>query len=172
MRAKTVALGGCLAALSVLFLYLGSVLPTGKVVLLTVASLCVGVAVVQLRVSQVWVLYAAVSILALLLVPDKLVAILYAVCLGNYPIIKLYIEKLGKLPLEWGCKLVCYAAYAAVVYLLYCIVLGNVLDVRYGLWVVFLGGAVVFVLYDLAFSLFMTEATRRFPKIFQSGAKR
>mgnify|MGYP000424525421 CR=1 FL=1 len=172
MKAKTIAFGGCLAALSVLFLYLASVFPTGKVVLLAVASFCIGVAVVQMRVPQVWVLYGAVSILALLLVPDKLVAILYAVCLGNYPIVKLYIEKLGKLVLEWGCKLACYVVYAALAYLLYCTVLGNVLDIPYALWLVFLGGAVVFVLYDLAFSLFMTEVSRRFPKIFQSGAKR
>ena len=167
MRAKPVALGGSLAALSVLFLYLGSILPTGQIVLLAAASFCVGIAVAKLRVSYALVLYAAVSILALLLIPDKLVSVLYAVCLGNYPIVKLYIEKLEKLPLEWVCKIGAYVVYAAAVYGIYELLLGGLPELQYALWVVFAAGAAVFVIYDLAFSLFMTEIRHRLPKLFQ-----
>lgn len=166
MSAKPIALGGSLAALSVLFLYFASILPTGRIVMLAAASLCMGLAVVKMRVSQALVLYAAVSVLALVLVPDKLVGILYAVCLGNYPIVKLYIEKLGKLPVEWGCKIAVYAIYAAVVYVLYRLLFGDLPDMAFALWMVFAAGAAVFVVYDLAFSLFMTEAARRLPKFF------
>lgn len=169
MKAKPIALGGCLAAVSVLFLYLASVLPTGRLALLAAASLCVGLAVIYMQASRAVVMYAAVSALALLLLPDKTVAVWYIVCLGNYPIVKCWIERLGKLPLEWICKLLCYAVYAAMLYGAYHLLMGGIPAMPYALWLIVLLGAAVFAGYDLVFSLCMTEALRRFPNGLFTG---
>ena len=169
MRAKPIALGGCLAAVSVLFLYLASVLPTGRLALLAAASLCVGLAVMELRLSGAALLYAAVSVLGLLLLPDKTIAAWYVVFFGNYPIVKQWIERIHNLLPEWVCKGICYTAYAGALYGAYHLLLGGIPAMPYALWIVVLLGAAAFVLYDLAFSLLITELLRRFPNGLFAG---
>ena len=97
--AKYIAMGGVFAALAVVIMCLGTIIPVATfvcpmacMVLLTVVYRLTGV-----RIAWAW--YAAVSILSLLLGPDKEAASVF-LFLGYYPIIKPWIDK-SRLAFLW-----------------------------------------------------------------------
>ena len=92
--AKRAALCGIFAAVSVVLLYLGSVtvLDLSAVVICAVITMIVKV---ELGGSPYpWVFAAVTGILALLLLPSKLLAVEYILIGGIYPLIKAAFEKL------------------------------------------------------------------------------
>lgn len=86
-----VALGGVTAALAVLFLSLGTVIPLTTFVWPMACMLLLCLVLPRLG-SMAWTWYTAVAILGTLLSPDKEAAALF-VFLGWYPIVKKPIEK-------------------------------------------------------------------------------
>ena len=97
--AKQMALGGILAALAVVIMSLGGLIPVATY---TIPMLC---AILQYTVLRfcgtriAWAWYGTVSILSLLLGPDKEAAAVF-VFLGYYPILKPRMDKM-KLPWLW-----------------------------------------------------------------------
>ena len=96
-EARRVALGGMLAALAVVLMGLGGLIPVATYV---VPMLCI--LLLQLvqegcgrRIAWAW--YAAVAVLGLLMCPDKEAAAVFA-ALGYYPIVK---PKLDSCRLSW-----------------------------------------------------------------------
>jgi len=97
--AKQIALGGILAALAVVIMSLGGLIPVATY---TIPMLC---AILQYTVLRfcgsriAWAWYGTVSILSLLLGPDKEAAAVF-VFLGYYPILKPRMDQM-KLPWLW-----------------------------------------------------------------------
>ena len=115
--ATNVALGGVMAALSVVIMTMGGMIPIATyvcpmlcaVVLLFVKSAC------GTRIGWVW--YIAVSILSLLFSPDKEAAAVF-LALGYYPLIQAKMESLP-FALLWKCiffNVVTFCLYAALLY--------------------------------------------------------
>ena len=97
--AKQIALGGILAALAVVIMSLGGLIPIATY---TIPMLCLILQFVVLQLCGrriAWAWYGAVSILSLLMGPDKEAAAVF-VFLGYYPILKPRMDKL-KLPWLW-----------------------------------------------------------------------
>lgn len=98
-QARKTALGGMLAALAVVLMTMGGMIPVATyvvpmicmLILKLVASLC------GIRIAWAW--YGAVTLLGLLLCPDKEAASVFA-ALGYYPIVKPRLDK-TKLPWLW-----------------------------------------------------------------------
>ena len=89
MRSKAypVALGGMLAAVAVVLMSIGTVLPVATYAA-PVLCMMVGQVVLKICGSRIaWAWYGAVAILSLLLAPDKEAAAVFLV-LGYYPIVK------------------------------------------------------------------------------------
>ena len=89
MRNRTypIALGGMLAAASVVIMSVGTIVPVATYAA-PVVCMIVGQVVLKLCGSRIaWAWYAAVTILSALLAPDKEAAAVFAV-LGYYPILK------------------------------------------------------------------------------------
>ena len=105
-KVSRVALGGVLAALSLVLLYLSALAPTGRIGIVAVAGLVPAVGVVSGGLGTGFLCYGAAGILGLILVPDKGCALLYAAFFGLYPMVKSAVERLRKLPLELLLKLV------------------------------------------------------------------
>ena len=110
--AKNVALGGVMAALAVVIMCMGTLIPVATfvcpmacMVLLTIVKQNTGV-----RIAWAW--YGAVSVLSLLLAPDKEAAAVF-VFLGYYPIVKPWFDR-RKLPFIW--KLVFFNASILIMY--------------------------------------------------------
>ena len=99
MRSKAypVALGGMLAAVAVVFMSIGTVLPVATYAA-PVLCMMVGQVVLKICGSRIaWAWYGAVAILSLLLAPDKEAAAVFLV-LGYYPIVK---PKLDRIKGKW-----------------------------------------------------------------------
>lgn len=92
---KNIALCGILAALAIGMMYLGEFTPLDLSLLLVCALLTVLV-VIETGNKLAWVYAAVTSVLALIILPNKLYAIEYIVFSAMYPIIKGYAERLPK----------------------------------------------------------------------------
>lgn len=110
--ASGIALAGVTAALAVVVMCLGTLIPM-------TTFLCP--AIILLTLEQVrrscgnrlaWAWYGAVAVLSLLLAPDKEAAVLLAV-LGYYPMVK---PRLDALPLELLWKLLLFNSSTALMY--------------------------------------------------------
>ena len=119
-QSRKAALCGMMAALSVVILCLGGMIPLATFACPMLAMLCLIPVVCEYGAGTAMLLYSAASILALLLGPDKEIALLY-VFLGWYPGVR---PRLGIIPrsVRWAVKsalftLAVVAMYALVLHL-------------------------------------------------------
>ena len=168
--ARTLALGGVLLAVSVTLVLLASVIPTGKLALLSLASFTVAIVVMESGPGTAWIYYLASSLLLFILVANKAVLLVYILFFGFYGIVKYYAERgsrNGRLRhlAEMAAKLAVFAVCAPASALATSVVTGIALDQVLGKLEEKLAGMVwpltililvlVFLVYDLAFTLFI-----------------
>ena len=111
-KSYPVALGGVLAALAVVVMTLGGLIPVATYVCPMICGLML-FAVKLLCGDRIgWAWYGAVSVLCLLLGPDKEAAAVF-MALGYYPIIQ---PKLEKLPFTWLWKMLLFNAASLLLY--------------------------------------------------------
>ena len=102
-KASSVALGGVLAALAVVIMCMGTIIPVATYVCPAICML-LGQVVLKICGGRVaWAWYGAVALLSVLLAPDKEAAAVFA-ALGYYPMVKPRLEK-RKLPWLWKAAL-------------------------------------------------------------------
>jgi hypothetical protein len=98
-NAYPIALGGMLAAVAVVLMSIGTIIPIATYAV-PVLCMVVGQLVLKLCGSRIaWAWYGAVAILSLLLAPDREAAAVF-VALGYYPIVKPKLEK-KRFPWLW-----------------------------------------------------------------------
>ena len=117
--AKFVALGGVMAALAVVVMAMGTLIPVATFVcpMVCIVLLTVVLRMTNRRISWAW--YGAVSVLSLLLAPDKEAAAVF-VFLGYYPIVKPWFDK-RKLAFLWKLMLFnlsIFAMYSILIWVL------------------------------------------------------
>ena len=149
MKSKQMALCGLLTALAVVLMILAGAVGIGTFAgpVLAVAALLP--VLEEYGPKAAALTYAAAAILALLLVPEPELAMVYA-AFGWYPILRPRIAALPSLPVRIGCRL---AVYALAVFALYGVVVR-----LFGLTAVLdeLGGAMLtVVLAVLGFAVFL-----------------
>ena len=112
--AYAVALGGVLAALAVVVMSLGTIIPVATYICPMVCMLLAQVVRQTCGSRYGWAWYGAVAILSLLLAADKEAAAVFA-ALGYYPLVKPRFERIRSPVLRGLCKLLlCNAAVAAM----------------------------------------------------------
>lgn len=87
MKSKMMAMGGVMAALAVVIMCMGGLIPVATFVCPLICCLILQFISGMLKTRMCWVWYAVVSVLSLLLGPDKEAAAVF-VFLGYYPIIR------------------------------------------------------------------------------------
>ena len=112
--AKEMALGGVLAALAVVIMCLGGMIPLATFVCPMLCCLMVQLVKTLCGDRIAWAWYGAVAILSALMGPDKEAAAVF-VFLGYYPIIK---PKMDKMPWKWLWKLLYFNAVILLLYTL------------------------------------------------------
>lgn len=118
--AYSVALGGVLAALAVVVMNLGTVIPVATYIC---PMLCMVFLQVVLRVCGgriAWAWYGAVALLSLMMAPDKEAAAVFA-ALGYYPMVKPRMEKTRQ---PWLWKALFFNAVILILYWLLISLLG------------------------------------------------
>ncbi|MBQ9964586.1 MAG: hypothetical protein IJP14_05650 [Clostridia bacterium] len=152
-----VALGGILSALSLLILCL-TIFPFATYALPPLAGIALIPLVIECGKKWAFLAYAAVSLLALLIVPDMEAKLLFVAFFGYYPIIKAVFESFHSRLLEWVTKLAVFNGAVVGAYLLLSLlglplddfrIAGVALPLSAFLLAFLLMGNVIFVLYDL-----------------------
>lgn len=110
--AASVALGGVFAALAVVIMSLGGLIPAATFVCPMLSMLLLSVVRKQCGNRIAWAWYGAVAILGVLLGPDKEAAAVF-VFLGYYPILK---TKMDTLPCKWLWKTMLFNAAILTMY--------------------------------------------------------
>ena len=114
---------GIVAALCVALMLLGAVIPIAMFIAPAVAGFLSATVCVECGMQMALTAYAAVSLLALLFVPDKEVALIFTVLLGYYPLAKPKFERIRPALLRCVCKLLlCNGAVLAMYGLIYLLV--------------------------------------------------
>lgn len=112
--AKMIALGGIMAALAVVIMSLGGLIPVATYVCPMLCAIILNIVVKMCGSRIAWAWYGAVSLLSLLLGPDKEAAAVF-LFIGYYPIIK---PKMDRLPGRWLWKAVLFNCAVLVMYAL------------------------------------------------------
>ena len=148
---------GIVAALCVALMLLGAVIPIAMFIAPAVAGFLVATVCVECGMQLALTTYAAVSLLALLFVPDKEVALIFVFLLGYYPLAKPKFERIRPAVLRIVCKLLlCNGAVLAMYGLVFLLVPAGSIsqELRTTALAVSLAtlvmGNVAFVLYDRA----------------------
>ncbi len=153
-----------MAALSVVVLYIASVLPTLKLTVCLVASAIVCITMIKYGARGAVVLYLATSVVSLIISPDKTVAFGYLLFFGNYPIIKAFIENIHNLKAEWIVKIILFSAYTVVAFMAMTIFFSGIINFPYSKIFIFVAAVAAAAVYDVALSLFISEISKRFSK--------
>ena len=106
------ALGGVLAALAVVLMCMGGLIPLATYVCPAMCMLILKLVRIRCGSRVAWAWYGAVAILGLLMGPDKEAAAVF-VFLGYYPIVK---PKLDGLKLKWLWKGLLFNASVLILY--------------------------------------------------------
>ncbi len=176
------AMGGMITALSVVVL-MPTALEVFVYALPAFAGMLVMFSVIELDKKWAFGIYAAVSILSLMLVPNKVAAVLYAAFFGYYPILKAILEsRLPKVP-EYILKFAVFNVSMIVSYAVLVKILGMPFNelmgleegetgflAKYMLPVMLVLGNITFALFDVALTRLVTAYLRvwqkRFRKLF------
>ena len=118
--AANIAFGGVLAALAVVIMSMGTIIPVATYVCPMLASLVLELVRKTCGSRIAWAWYGAVAILSLLLAPDKEAAAVF-LALGYYPIVK---PKLDRLKGKWLWKGLLFNAVILLTYWLLMHLLG------------------------------------------------
>lgn len=165
-KTRDISRGAMITVLSVVVLYLSTVLVTTKLSLLAVSSALVAIAVVETDLKGGALVYTASSALGFALVPDKLFVLSYIFFFGIYPLAKYAIERLDRFELEWLIKALAFNALAFLGYSVGKLFLSEQLKLPVSIWIVVMVTEILFVVYDYAMSLAISYYIERIkPKL-------
>lgn len=103
-KSGKIALAGIMTALGAAALFLENVFPTGKLGFYVLGGFLLSVVVMECGLSFGWLSYAAVSLIAFLIVPEKTAVAPYILFFGIYSLVKSHIERLNRRIAEWVLK--------------------------------------------------------------------
>lgn len=140
------ALGGMMAAVAVVIMNLGSVIPVNTYICPVLCILLCRPVLERCGKKIGWCYYLAVTVLSLLLAPDREAALVYAF-LGYYPMVRPWFQRLGALAMP--AKLLFFTVMGAASYGVLLFVMGAGAAMEEG-WVM---TAVTVILWDVLFLL-------------------
>lgn len=150
IKANRLTGGGICAALCVIMLILGSVIPNLKLAFLFASSLVIGICLLRYKLSAVTICYVSSSVISVFLLPDKFIAMAFLILFGNFPIIKLYIEKIKNIYIEYVLKFVVSNIYLVAFYVVLK-ALDAVAVFDFSIYILYFVGLTLLLFYDLVF---------------------
>ncbi len=161
-KTMKIALGGICLALTVIFLFGGSVIPGIELTLFAISSLFTAVMIMESGVKGGVLLYVAAVLLGFAVIPNKLAMIPYAFFFGYYGIIKYYIEKLSN---RWV-QLVLKSGFFGILLAIGLVgfkqlLLGSIHLPDYPVWLLIIAGVAFLLLYDFIFTFLIGFYLRR-----------
>lgn len=160
---KQIALGGLLAAVAIVIMCLGGMIPVATFVCPVLCILICGTVHRFCGKRITWAWYGAVTILALLLGPDKEATAIFAF-LGYYPILKTLLERTKG---QWILKFLYFNSaimimYAVLIYILGMErIIGEYMELgAIGLLIMLVLGNLTFMLLDRLLTIFAKKGKK------------
>ena len=162
-RTGKIALGGICTALAVIFMFGASFVPGIELTLYLISSLFTAVMVIEAGIAGGLSVFAASSLLGLILVPNKLALIPYVICFGYYAVLKLFIEKTKSGVLQIILKVIYFAAILFVgLFFFKSVFTAGVHMPDWPVGGLFAAGLVMMILYDYVMTFLIGWYRRRF----------
>lgn len=170
------AIGGIVAALSLVILISVAIIPFLTYALPAAAGILIIPIVIEIDKKWAFGVYATVAILGALLVPNKEVAAMYIAFFGYYPIIKAIYEGHFNTWIAWILKVLSFVISIGASYYVLIALMGLEIDEieTYGLIAVPLllgAGTVAFIIYDIAITKIVELYLAKWRKIFKRYIK-
>ena len=161
-KAQPIALGGICLALTLVFVFAGSIVPGIELTMFAISSLFVAVMIMESGVRAGVILYAAALLLGFILVPNKLAMIPYAFFFGYYGILKFFIEKLKNAVLQVVIKAAFFAVVMCVGLLAFKeLLLGAISLPDYPTAILIVAGILMMLVYDYIYTLLINFYLKR-----------
>lgn len=161
---KKIALCGVISALSVVLMFLGSVVSIFAYASPIIAGLALIICVKSINKSSAVTVYIAVSLISLFLLPDKESSLVYIFFFGYYPIIKESIDKLNSV-IRFALKFIIFN-FGIVISQIICVYVFHIpLDNFIGKWgiIILLAMAnALFILYDKLMNILIVIYMRKY----------
>lgn len=154
MKAKDITLGGIMVALGIITLYLTTIIPVNTLTILTLASCFIPITILRSNIRTAGFVYVATTLMSFFIVPINY-AIMYALLFGIYGIVKYYIEKLRKMPIEIILKLLFFNMVLSIGLIFMNAFISEV-SINIPTWLLFLVAQPAFLLYDFAITTAIT----------------
>ena len=159
-KASNMAKGGIFTALTILFLYISSIVPINRFYLLGLASCIIPLSIIWTNVRNSVLVYVSSSLLSLLF-GFRGSALAYIIFFGLYGFIKYYVEKLRKAPLEFVFKFIFFNSCLYLLYYLYRLFSFGLPKMNIPIYYVVMVLQLVFIIYDYALTMFISYANRK-----------
>lgn len=154
MKAKELTVSAALTALTIVILYLNLLLPISTISILTLASALIPVALIRGSIKSSILVYISSSIIGFFMLPIN-ITLLYVLFFGIYGIIKYFIEKINKLPIEIILKII----FFNIILSLSIFVFNSFVEIeitKLPMTLLFIVAQPVFLIYDYALSLLIS----------------
>ncbi len=163
MKAKDITLAGLMVALSVIVLYLTTIIPINTFAILTIASVIIPITIMRSNIKTAVLVYAATSLLGFFIVPINFF-LMYFMFFGIYGIVKYFIEKLRKLPLEIVLK---YIFFNVILVLALTVLKGFIgdLNIKMPIWAFIIIAEAAFYVFDYALTILISFYIEKFKHI-------
>lgn len=161
IKASYISKGGLFTAFGVICIYLSIILPVNKLYLLAIASCMIPLSVVTTNIKNALVVYAATSILSLLICGIKIQVLFYIIFFGLYGAIKYSIEKIRKIYIEFVLKLAFFNVTMFSMFFIYKFFFPNILKLNISIYLIIIGGQFAFLIYDYVLTLFINIVNRK-----------
>lgn len=150
-----IAKGGLLTAIGVILVYLSGIVPLNKTYLLTLSSFLIPLTVIITNEKIAFITYISTALLSFLICGLKGTVLSYVVFFGLYGLVKYYIEKIKKLPIEIILKLLFFNLCLLILFLLYSLFFPELLKIKFNLYLIIAGIQIIFLIYDYLLTLFI-----------------
>lgn len=157
MKAREISYAGVMEALSIIFLFLASVLPKGNSLFYILSSVCVMIIVWLYNIKLGLLVYMTTSLLSFIIVPNKLVTVLYVLIFGLYPVFKAICERGFPIYIEFGLKLLFYNIALIILYFVFKIIMKEIPHFKFGIALTVASSEIIFVLYDYLLTLILQK---------------
>ena len=141
-ESRKIALSGVFGSLAAVLMLMGGILPLATYVAPALAGILIVPVAIEFGIKTGYVLYAAIGLLSLFVVPDKEMSLIFVFFLGFYPLLKASIERMRSRAAMYGI-------------ILFLFPIGAVVEEFESMGIPFTGllllmGNVTFVIYDVA----------------------
>ena len=111
-----VALGGIVAALCLICMFLAGIMPALYIILPMIAGVLLMIIVTEVSVGWAALTYIAVGLLSMIICADKEASLLFIIVFGHYPMLRYYIQKIKSRPLRNLVKLLLFNTALVIYY--------------------------------------------------------